>query len=222
MAAYEIKAGENLLIEFSLYKASSGWTYRGLYDSGTAYVIDDVVQGSDDIIYHCILGTTGNDPPNATYWEVAPSIPVTDVRFIYADLFKDGIVGPSWNYASGSTQTNGTLVVGRKYIIATYNSGDDFTNVGAASNATGVIFIATGDTPATWTNSSVLNWMNSGPSVGLTDGLLVLELLYADSAKLDGLYELRLFLSTTDTDYIASLAQTDAICYPDAIDVTPC
>lgn len=52
--------------------------------------------------------------------------------------------------------TSGTLVVGKKYRIHTFVAGDSFTNVGAGSNATGVDFVATGTTPTTWTNSSVL------------------------------------------------------------------
>lgn len=52
--------------------------------------------------------------------------------------------------------TSGLLTVGKRYIISTYNAGDNFTNVGAASNAAGVVFIATGTTPTTWTNASAL------------------------------------------------------------------
>jgi hypothetical protein len=58
--------------------------------------------------------------------------------------------------ASQTAQTSGTLTIGYRYKIDTYVSSDDFTNVGAASNATGVEFIATGTTPTTWTNSSSL------------------------------------------------------------------
>ncbi len=52
--------------------------------------------------------------------------------------------------------TSGTLTSGKRYYIATFVSGDDFTNVGAASNATGVIFTASGTTPTTWSNGSTL------------------------------------------------------------------
>jgi hypothetical protein len=52
--------------------------------------------------------------------------------------------------------TSGTLTVGETYRIDTYVSGDDFTNVGASSNASGVEFEATGTTPTTWTNESSL------------------------------------------------------------------
>lgn len=51
---------------------------------------------------------------------------------------------------------SGTLVKGYRYYIKTFNTGDDFVNVGAATNASGVTFVATGTTPTTWTNGSVL------------------------------------------------------------------
>ena len=68
----------------------------------------------------------------------------------------DLVVAPEDQWSDGTTATSGTLTVGKKYRIETFIAGDDFTNVGAASNATGVEFIATGTTPTTWTNSSVV------------------------------------------------------------------
>jgi hypothetical protein len=62
------------------------------------------------------------------------------------------------SYGAISTNaTSGVLFIGALYTITTYNAGDDFTNVGAASNASGVSFVATGTTPTTWTNGSVIN-----------------------------------------------------------------
>lgn len=55
---------------------------------------------------------------------------------------------------SGVVATSGNLVVGKRYRITNFQAGDDFTNVGAASNATGVEFVATGTTPTAWSNSS--------------------------------------------------------------------
>jgi len=65
---------------------------------------------------------------------------------------------PAWVAAGGTmaTQTSGTLTIGFRYRITSYVASDSFTNVGASSNATGVEFTATGTTPTTWTNSSVL------------------------------------------------------------------
>lgn len=54
------------------------------------------------------------------------------------------------------TYTSGLLTVGAIYTITTYETGDDFTNVGALSNANGVEFEATGTTPTDWSNGSLL------------------------------------------------------------------
>jgi len=56
----------------------------------------------------------------------------------------------------GATATSGTLTVGKRYRLKDLITGDDFTNVGAASNADGVEFVATGTTPTTWSNFSVV------------------------------------------------------------------
>ncbi len=70
-----------------------------------------------------------------------------------ADLANIGTTGVS--PASQTPQTNGSLVTGKRYRIDTYVAGDDFTNVGGA-NVSGTVFVATGTTPTTWTNSSSL------------------------------------------------------------------
>jgi len=44
------------------------FNWKGSYSGATAYVVDDVVESSGSS-YICILATTGNAPPNATYWE---------------------------------------------------------------------------------------------------------------------------------------------------------
>lgn len=52
--------------------------------------------------------------------------------------------------------TVGPLVIGKSYKIDVFIAGDDFTNVGAASNASGIYFIATGTTPTVYANLSSL------------------------------------------------------------------
>lgn len=58
---------------------------------------------------------------------------------------------------AGAAQTAGPLVNGQTYVIHSYQTGDDFTNVGAGGNATGTVFTASGTTPTTWTNGSVVH-----------------------------------------------------------------
>lgn len=60
------------------------------------------------------------------------------------------------------TQKSGLLVSGRRYKITAFVTGDDFTNLGAGSNATGIVFTATSTTPTTWTHSSSLSPVGAG------------------------------------------------------------
>ena len=55
-----------------------------------------------------------------------------------------------------STATSGSLTTAKRYQIETYVAGDDFANLGAPENATGVVFTSTGTTPTDWTNGSTL------------------------------------------------------------------
>jgi hypothetical protein len=69
---------------------------------------------------------------------------------------------------SVTPQTSGVLVSGKRYYIRTFQAGDSFTNIGAASNATGVIFTATGTTPTTWTNASEIQEITADVAVDAT------------------------------------------------------
>jgi len=73
---------------------------------------------------------------------------------------------------TGYAATSGLLIEGQTYYIASYVAGDDFTNVGG-TNETGNTFVASGTTPTTWTNSSILVSVGiSAPAVTLlTNGL---------------------------------------------------
>lgn len=59
------------------------------------------------------------------------------------------------NTIPGSALTSGTLDSLGTYVIGNYVAGDDFTNIGG-TNASGTTFKATGTTPTTWTNGSLL------------------------------------------------------------------
>ena len=72
-----------------------------------------------------------------------------------ADVATNCLLGNVFTLSPAKTETtSGSLVVGDSYYLYDWITADDFTNVGAASNADGVEFIATGTTPTTWTNSS--------------------------------------------------------------------
>jgi hypothetical protein len=65
-----------------------------------------------------------------------------------------------------------SLVIGGSYEITSYLSNDDFRNVGAASNATGVKFVATGTTPTIWTNKSVIRVDTGAPIVNILENTI--------------------------------------------------
>jgi hypothetical protein len=54
-----------------------GFNWRGAYNAGTAYVVNDVVSFTDGSNYICILATTGHAPGNATYWSLYTSVGAT-------------------------------------------------------------------------------------------------------------------------------------------------
>jgi hypothetical protein len=67
---------------------------------------------------------------------------------------------------------NGSLVVGVTYEISNYEAGDDFTNVGAPSNANGVKFVATGTTAENWSGATELNYNNGAPIVKVLENTI--------------------------------------------------
>ena len=70
--------------------------WKGSYSGATAYVVDDVVE-SGGASYVCIAATTGNTPPNATYWELMAN------KGVDADLFSiSGTVQGDIYYNNGS------------------------------------------------------------------------------------------------------------------------
>lgn len=87
----------------------------------------------------------------------------------------DGTQWISFTAGANLVVTAGPLVINQLYEIISYGAGDDFTNIGAASNTPGVSFIATGTTPAVWTNGTTLasgnGETNTSSSVGTGIGL---------------------------------------------------
>jgi len=158
-----INAGENLLIKAPLFTMDAGLLFRGAYNSAIAYVVNNAIIGSDLIAYKVTANTTGNAPPNGSFYSALTALATTSTNYILVELIQSGRAPVTWLYqyvgsplTQIATQTSGLLVADAKYKIITFVAGDDFTNVGAASNTTGVVFVATGTTPTVWSNSSVL------------------------------------------------------------------
>lgn len=99
-----------------------------------------------------------------------------DAPFFDSQFFKRLVMPLDQKFSLTDVVTSGQLVVGQQYMIYDYNSSDDFTNIGAASNASGVIFNATGSTPADWAAKSKLammvNFNNWLPKMKMKDFVL--------------------------------------------------
>jgi|TARA_R110002051_G_scaffold258689_1_gene318019 hypothetical protein len=102
------------------------FNWKGAYAGGTAYVVDDVAESAGSS-YVCILASTGNTPPNATYWNLMAeagtdtSVLTTQGDVLYHNAsaltrLPAGIAGqvlesggaganPSWATASGGSWT---------------------------------------------------------------------------------------------------------------------
>jgi len=98
--------------------------------------------------------------------QIAPPAPELPYKVYTALLTQNGGDDP---YAIITPQP---LVIGQTYKINVYNSGDDFTNVGAPSNALDVFFVATGTTPAVWTNGSELFTNGGAPIVTVLENTI--------------------------------------------------
>jgi len=100
-----------------------------------------------------VVGTSSTRSASTTYHAYTFNRALTAAEVL--DLYRNGIsYADQWG--SQTALTSGTLTTGKKYRINTYVSDDDFTNIGAASNASGVEFTATGTTPTHWAHSSSL------------------------------------------------------------------
>jgi hypothetical protein len=112
-ASYKISS----LAAVGLFKLSFGVictaaNFLGAYNGGTAYVIGNVVT-SGGVYYTCISNTTGNAPPNATYWSVSQPAngtttgtafgsPVEGVANVAGDYVPIPLIGLKANLVVGS------------------------------------------------------------------------------------------------------------------------
>tara|TARA_B100002019_G_scaffold239840_1_gene215340 strand:- start:2644 stop:3468 length:825 start_codon:yes stop_codon:yes gene_type:complete len=136
----------------SVNLGSIKFNWKGPYNSGTSYAVDDVVSHSGSS-YVCILASTGNVPTNTTYWEQMSSAGTdgtdgtdltttltTEGDMLYRDgsglqrlpkgtanqtlQMNGGATAPTWVTASG----------GGTYTFHAYDSYNYQTNVGGTTS----------------------------------------------------------------------------------------
>ncbi|WFU84378.1 hypothetical protein QA645_17040 [Bradyrhizobium sp. CIAT3101] len=113
-------------------KSSGAWSYlgvykgfniRGAYDNGATYAANDVVYSAGSS-YIAILATTGNAPPNATYWQLLASIGNT------------GATGPTGASYGGTSTTSIAIGTGSK--VFTTQAGLAYTTGARVRASSGV------------------------------------------------------------------------------------
>ena len=120
-----------------------------------------------------------------------------------------GTTPTAWTFGSSLQQI--LIAFGNQYIIESFVSGDDFTNLGA-TNATGNIFTSTGIAPNVWSHGSILQQVSFPTTVKVSTGLVQFELLASVSAlRPTGSYGLRLSLAQVNSIYISSDAESDVL-----------
>ena len=99
------------------------FNWKGPYNNGTAYVVDDVVS-SGGSSYVCILASTGNAVSNGTYWQIMSSAGTNGND---ADLLNIG------STAQGDLYYNSGSAIAR---LAAGTSGQFLKTQGASANPT--------------------------------------------------------------------------------------
>ena len=89
-----------------------GSNFQGPYGSGTAYTVGQSVS-KDGKLYVCLTDSTGNDPPNVTYWdelELQGPMGPGGSDGIDGVAGTDGIDGSKWYTADGIDPNTATLL----------------------------------------------------------------------------------------------------------------
>lgn len=124
------------------------------------YSLDDIIYQSSNVFSGLLLGSYTvyvKDQFGCTVtkgFDVTSEVPSTEVKEPFEFVSNQNSI----RYAKivPATTTSGLLELSETYKIVKHETGDDFTNVGAPSNETGVEFFTTGQTPTDWTNGSAL------------------------------------------------------------------
>ena len=94
-----------------------GFVWKGAYNAGTAYSINDVVSYTDGSNYICTAPTTGHVPTNATYWALYTSAGATGAAGSAGGAGPTGARGSLYlgfyaNFAALPTIDGTTVIVG--------------------------------------------------------------------------------------------------------------
>ena len=145
------------------------FNWKGAYNSGTAYAVDDVVS-SGGSSYVCILASTGNATSNGTYWEQMSSAGTngTDLSTTLTTqgdvLYRDGsglqrlakgTAGKALVMNSGATAPEWGTVAGGKVLQVLSATKTDTQGFTASNNYQGITGLSLAITPSA-TSSKIL------------------------------------------------------------------
>ena len=116
--------------------------FEATYNSGQTYHIGHVVIGSDGTHYTCIATTTGNAPPNATFWRA-----MTKHFSPYYNEFAYLNAAPPVIPVDGAFHALELLVAGESVPGAGDGALDFWIDTNHAFHVEGVTLLATGDLP---------------------------------------------------------------------------
>tara|TARA_R100000951_G_scaffold62580_1_gene52515 strand:+ start:41 stop:937 length:897 start_codon:yes stop_codon:yes gene_type:complete len=122
------------------------FNWKGDYAAGTAYAIDDVVNSSGTS-YVCVAASTGNAPPNATYWNVM------------AQGGSDG---------SDGTDLTSTLTAQGDIL---YRDGSGLAKLGAGTSGQALLSGGAGANPS-WGSAGSSTLLGSGESSNVTSQVI--------------------------------------------------
>ncbi len=123
------------------------FNWKGAYNNGTAYVVDDVVSSAGNS-YICILASTGNAVSNATYWSIMSSAgtdgtDLTSTMTTQGDiLFRDG--SGLQRLAKGTAAQSLTMNSGATAPEWTTPAAGGWTLIGSATASTSSSITVTG------------------------------------------------------------------------------
>lgn len=198
------------------------------YDNATAYAVDDLVTSGGNL-YKCILATTGNAPPNATYWELLGEYSslgdavannassINQINFVDATSTSAVAAAVAGLQSTTNDPTTG-LAATRSLLLTDYSTTTDMD--------TAISTAITGLASESWTNTQLGNYTttstltanyytktatDSAISAATTD-LISQTALDAELANYTNTAALQLnYYTKTDTDSAISSATTGLV-----------
>lgn len=134
-------------------------------DGGSNFLFDQVVYSipaANKIVLECSDPCNPYPSPATPHAQTVSDSILAGYGYYYPCVDNGTYIKNVYAAPSGS----GLLETGQIYLIKWWDGTDDFTNIGAASNASGVMFTATGTTPNTWVSSLVVKLRDTSIVIG--------------------------------------------------------